>query len=1377
MTRFAARRSAGQRRGNRGRLAPGGRGRADRPAHRRLVLEWLEDRLPLSAGALDPTFGDGGRVLTDAGDVTGDVANDVATVAQPDGKILVAGSVEHWSWSTRTDFLVLRYNTDGSLDTSFGENGLARIDFGSHWEQAYALAVDSSGRIVVAGFSQQEYQHDFAVARLTADGALDTSFSGDGKFLYDFAGRSDIINDVAINSQGRILLAGYTTETGASSYRTDMALIRLDASGALDTSFNGTGVLQLDFGGSSDIANAVLIDATGRIVLAGGAYGETASENDFIVARLTDTGAFDNSFDADGIQEITFTGGSNDTASDLTIDSDGNIVVAGYTTDYSSGSYADFGVVRLTSAGALDDSFDGDGKQTLDFDGNYDYAYNVGIDSADRIVLMGGSWGSVNAARLLSDGSVDTSFGDAGKQTLDFWSGRGQFGGGLVDDQDRVLLAGLISRASADIGLARLDTNGVLDATFGEDGLVTTDVGIEGTGDYAYDIAVQPDGRIVVAGSFYVPGYYAYMDFVVARYNPDGSLDASFGTDGIARIEFGAWEAVARSVAIDSQGRIVVGGSARWRSSSDSDFAVTRLTPSGEVDTSFNYEGLWRWGPGGRAAIDFGSYLDYGYGVAVDADDNVVVVGSSDGKFAVARLHGDYGIGSESGKLDYSFGTWGKQIIPFGLYADAQDVAIDPIGRIVVGGSSYQGDTTGSDFAVARLDSTGALDPWFDGDGKQTVDFGGTWTYDGALALTLDSSGRIVLAGYTVDYDTYPYPSDFAIARLGDTGALDPSFDGDGRQTVDLGGEYDYGKGLAIDGSGSIIVSGHTYQVGVGVDFGLAKLAPDGRPVASFGNGGSVATDFGSSSDVGFGVALDAEDRILAVGYSDQWWPTYSDIALARYLNAGPNLTPVEATAEPIAVGEPAAASVDFFYDASKASKTSPHTAQWDWGDGSTSTGTVTESGGSGTATGSHAYSLPGLYTITVTVTDDLGESGSATFQYLVVYDPSAGFVSGGGTLDSPAGAWTAQPWLEGPATFGFFSKYQKGTNTPDGTTVFRFNVADLDFRSSSYQWLVVAGANAKFKGTGTIGGSGDYGFMITATDGQVNGGGGVDKFRIKIWDLATSQVVYDNKLGEADDSNASTAISAGNIIVHSGGQNLLAEHSAGTPSSGTTLTAAALRPVVDQAIAYWGAAGYDGAELATLQSIEFHLADFADDRLGMASSSTNIIWIDTDAAGHGWYAGLGPDSYASMQGGFDLLTVVTHELGHVAGLDGLDSTSHPAHVMTGILAPGTRRLGADATAPSWFFSDPLPRVQRRHETVDKALENDFARVELQQACELLDAPTEPVAWNGEAVDHLLAESDWITDQVVEKTGDDLPAEEEGNDLDRRLVEKLATIR
>jgi hypothetical protein len=205
----------------------------------------------------------------------------------------------------------------------------------------------------------------------------------------------------------------------------------------------------------------------------------------------------------------------------------------------------------------------------------------------------------------------------------------------------------------------------------------------------------------------------------------------------------------------------------------------------------------------------------------------------------------------------------------------------------------------------------------------------------------------------------------------------------------------------------------------------------------------------------------------------------------------------------------------------------------YNWDDnGATSVGTYTVGA---LYTASHTFTQAGVYTVTATVANTVFPASDSVM--IVVYDPSAGFVTGGGQIASGAGAYPADPLLTGTAHFGFVSKYKKGANVPDGQTQFKFQVADFDFNSTAYEWLVVAGAKAQYKGTGTVNGSGDFGFLLSAVDGQVNGGGGIDKFRIKIWDINNAGlVVYDNNLGGSEDIDSANpqAITHGSIVIHS---------------------------------------------------------------------------------------------------------------------------------------------------------------------------------------------------------------------------------------------------
>ncbi len=262
---------------------------------------------------------------------------------------------------------------------------------------------------------------------------------------------------------------------------------------------------------------------------------------------------------------------------------------------------------------------------------------------------------------------------------------------------------------------------------------------------------------------------------------------------------------------------------------------------------------------------------------------------------------------------------------------------------------------------------------------------------------------------------------------------------------------------------------------------------------------------------------------------------TIERIVYREICNLPPEITLITGPSDPVALGADYEMT-GYFTDPDDGDE---HNATWDWGDDTDpSVGIVDQE--SDVVTGSHDYLEPGVYTITLTVEDLAGESDRATWsQYTIIYDPSGGFVTGGGWIDSPLGAYPEDPDLSGKANFGFVAKYKKDAKVPTGNTEFQFHAGDLNFHSDTYEWLLIAGARAVFKGTGTINGEGSYKFILTAVDGELPGGGGVDKFRIKIWleDEETGEeiIIYDNKLGAEDDTelDKTTEIRGGNIMIH----------------------------------------------------------------------------------------------------------------------------------------------------------------------------------------------------------------------------------------------------
>jgi hypothetical protein len=212
--------------------------------------------------------------------------------------------------------------------------------------------------------------------------------------------------------------------------------------------------------------------------------------------------------------------------------------------------------------------------------------------------------------------------------------------------------------------------------------------------------------------------------------------------------------------------------------------------------------------------------------------------------------------------------------------------------------------------------------------------------------------------------------------------------------------------------------------------------------------------------------------------------------------------------------------------------------AQWQFDTIVVPAGTIGSGGAVSTA---YTFTATGVYQVKLTATDACGNSGVATqtpdgFEWtVIVYDPNGGFVTGGGWINSPPGAYRPNVALQGKANFGFVSKYLKNARLPVGETEFQFKAGDMNFHSIAYEWLVVSGARAQYRGTGQINGASGYGFLLTGIDGDRLIGTPADRFRVKIWSLASGAIVYDNQYGQAEDTDASTALGGGSIQVQQG--------------------------------------------------------------------------------------------------------------------------------------------------------------------------------------------------------------------------------------------------
>lgn len=386
---------------------------------------FLSSQAWAAAGDPDNSFDGDGRVLTlntqfDLLDTVTAIAEDV--VMQADGKIVVAGRSTGGAL-VNDNILLARYNANGSLDTTFAGDGTVSTHF-HVFVQGRAVAIQADGKIVVVGYvgiedvpGQGVPDDDIAVVRYNANGSVDSTFGTNGLVAIDFfPGAADEGMDVAIDANGKIVIGARVYDTADSS-NFDFALARLNANGSFDTTFDGDGKVIVDFGNIRSDLWAIKLQSDGKIVAAGTA--ENPGSTDFAVARLNANGSLDTTFSGDGKQTTDIGTNSFEYVNNVALQSDGKIILAG--TTYTNNIEFDFAVVRYTASGALDTTFSGDGKLTTDFMVD-DMAMGVAIQTNGRIVVAGGADNNLNQdyafARYTASGSLDRTFSGDGKQMV-----------------------------------------------------------------------------------------------------------------------------------------------------------------------------------------------------------------------------------------------------------------------------------------------------------------------------------------------------------------------------------------------------------------------------------------------------------------------------------------------------------------------------------------------------------------------------------------------------------------------------------------------------------------------------------------------------------------------------------------------------------------------------------------------------------------------------------------------------------------------------------------------------------------------------------------------------------------------------------------------
>lgn len=781
-------------------------------------------------GDLDTTFGpSGGYLLSDFGGL--ELNETVADAAlQADGKIVVLGS-QAQSLSIR-DFLVARYNPNGSIDSAFGGgDGFVTITDPASTAQPGGLAIQSDGKIVFAGGAGTEA----FVFRLNSDGSLDTSFSGDGFQSINSSGEAF---DLAVDSAGKIVLSTYSPSPFNSA-----GLARLNPDGTLDTTFDGDGRRSL----SNNIyaPRGLAIQPDGDIVVAGKSAA-TANVGDVVLVRVLNDGSLDPTFDDDGILNTNIADRHGE-ARGVVIQSDGKIVIAGALTALGHGSF-DPVVMRFVPSGNLDTTFDGDGIRQVELTGDStDLRFtDLAIDQDGRIIAVSDNQNSydfffrdeLKVVRLEQNGALDVDFDHNGVvDSTNCENGRKI----LIQPNGRVISLGGRDRARNDgdhidgICVERFTANGSVDVLFNPeipDGIARIDMlGISA-------VAELPSGKILIGGWREAGGSGSY-EAILMRLNQNGTIDSSFMDEGEYVPLVNLSNTYFFDIDVLTDGSFIAAGEGGTLGG-----MLVKFTPAGVPDTAFSFDGQ-----------TYSSTAARFHAVTVRPDGKVIGCGSSGSS------------GTRAGRLARfsstgSFESWNQ--ITFGTVSGSSEILeceslLD--GRTIVAG--YGSDGSNENAAISRTTDL-SVDGTFGSGG--TVTAASSALNERASGLAILINGKIVVSTTAIGSDG---SRNFGVFRANSDGLPDDDLKGFGEggllSIAFQAGVDDEATAILVEPNGSIIVGGNSFTT-PSASFAVTKITYDGSFYPGWGTFGRALTSFPATSASMNALHMNADGKLIAAG-------------------------------------------------------------------------------------------------------------------------------------------------------------------------------------------------------------------------------------------------------------------------------------------------------------------------------------------------------------------------------------------------------------------------------------------------------------------------------------------------------------------------------
>jgi len=709
----------------------------------------------------------------------------------------------------------------GETDAAFGIDGKTVTGFGSNENRAYAVAFQPDGKFLVGGTAlNSNGEDDFALARYNVDGSLDVSFGALGKVLTGF---TEVNNDISIIRSIHVLPDGKIIvfgTTGRSGISSTVAIARYLANGNVDNNYGTNGKIITGLAFFINDGNNLIVQPDGKIVIAAVKINLNAPET-IGIERYTADGIPDSSFGTNGQVVMTF-GSASSWPSSIALKPDGKFVISGR---YSATSSSQIAVAQYNTDGTLDTSFDTDGKVIASFGtGTSAVARQLSISAAGKIKIAGIVGSNFALLQYNANGSLDTSF-DGDGRILTPLTANEQFyqTNSIVMQPDGKYLLIINPQSlspSSNFLIRRYNADGTMDTSFGTSGTVQTtfDTGLN----EAKAAAVLPNGEIVVAGQAQ-PLDLGYTDFAVAQYNSNGMADVSFNTDGKVTTAFEKGNDLLSHLLVLPNDELITIGTTEHGQRNTSffkDIVLSKYHSDGSLDTAF--------GNFGKVLSVFENNLNQ-VATASLQPDGKIILGNTYSSFSTPGYVGELIRYNIDGSLDASFGINGKKTLNF----TPTSIVFQADGKMIVaGGGTLEGVNR---FIICRYNSDGTLDTNFHTDGQLFVSFGQTNYGNASILIQPDS--KIILFGSSSDPGLYNGSITLSTARINSNGSLDTTFGTDGKVTTLIGFTYFPYTGV-IKPDGKLIIAGTSN----GNRFSTVRYNTDGTIDPAYGTAGILTS-------------------------------------------------------------------------------------------------------------------------------------------------------------------------------------------------------------------------------------------------------------------------------------------------------------------------------------------------------------------------------------------------------------------------------------------------------------------------------------------------------------------------------------------------------